>query len=106
MLNGFIRSSKMYVRTSVNYRSCSFWRCTWKYDTTTQRSLRFNLTSLNTCWVIFLNYDRTGYLLQGGGEQTVLLADLPHWGPCGTDFAVMGTIQTIGLNNYIWTQEF
>jgi hypothetical protein len=30
-----ISSSKMWLKGTLQYRSCSFWRCTWKTDTTT-----------------------------------------------------------------------
>lgn len=105
LLNGIL-SSRMYVRTSVDYRSCSFWRCTWKFDGSTTRSLRFNLYE-NSCadWQVYpSNFDSGTQYPQAGGSQTLLLAVLGAWGPCGTDFSVTGTIQTVGLNGYIWTQ--
>ncbi|UPZ15797.1 hypothetical protein [Flavobacterium humidisoli] len=30
VLNNVIQSSKMYLRSTLQYRSCSTWRCTWK----------------------------------------------------------------------------
>ncbi|MBC5839588.1 hypothetical protein [Flavobacterium muglaense] len=39
--NGEIASSKMFLYTAEQYKSCSFWRCTWKTNTSTINKLTF-----------------------------------------------------------------
>jgi hypothetical protein len=44
IFDGNAYSSKMFFRFRIDYESCSFWRCTWKNDTGTQRVIDVNIT--------------------------------------------------------------
>lgn len=39
VFNNQINSSKMYLRSTLQYRSCSAWRCTWKTENSIVRNL-------------------------------------------------------------------
>jgi hypothetical protein len=92
--------SKMYLKSIMQYRSCSFWRCTWKEDTSTRRILNVNViidpgwskSNINSTYVV--------------GTQTLLLSTLELYGPIGTAFKMSGTIITYGFNGYNWAQTF
>lgn len=70
VINNEIYSSKMYLRYTLQYKSCSFWRCTWKNDTTTQWGFHGdNLTNSGYPWS--LNPLPSGFY---SGQNTFLLA--------------------------------
>lgn len=98
-LNG-VFSSKIYVKSIMQYRSCSFWRCTWKEDLSTQRRLDFNVV-IDSGWSA--PYLSSIYVT---GTQTLLLSTLEFYGPIGTTFHISGNITTYGFNGYVWSQTF
>lgn len=98
-LNGSF-SSKMYLKSVMQYKSCSFWRCTWKEDTTTQRTLNVNVV-FDPGWSA--QYINTTYVI---GTQTLLLSTLEFYGPIGTTFYISGNITTRGFAGYNWIQTF
>ncbi|MGO4773844.1 hypothetical protein ACEN2I_19515 [Flavobacterium sp. W22_SRS_FK3] len=101
---GGAQSSKVFLKSIEDYRSCSFWRCTWKSDNAASRVLNFNLSSECT-WVLAV---QSGVGVSVIGSQTILLASRNGSGiPClETDFVLNGTISTLGANGYIWNQTF
>ncbi|WP_281310541.1 hypothetical protein [Flavobacterium flavigenum] len=97
VINGQISTSKMYVRYTLQYKSCSFWRCTWKQDTTTPWHIYlYSLTSTvgGEYGPWFFSSLDTNTLMYG--QKTFLLAT---WGfrapalPQYVNFNVSGNIQ-------------
>jgi len=97
VINGQISSSRMYLRYTLQYKSCSFWRCTWKQDTTTPwhiygSSLTSTVGGEYGPW-FFSGLD-TNTLMYG--QKTFLLAS---WGtrvpylPSYVNFNVSGSIE-------------
>ena len=69
VLNNDIQTSKMFIRSTLQYRSCSTWRCTWKEA----MNLRtFSTLDLYTGKPWYL-YNRNEYGITG--TRTYLLAD-------------------------------
>ncbi|MFV8347509.1 hypothetical protein [Flavobacterium sp. ZB4P13] len=101
IVNG-VSSSKMYLRASMTYKSCSFWRCTYKEDTTTGRFLYFNVTFVQP-WYSALN---NGYVYQGSGTQTILLATMGTGPFQSFDFNMDGNLRMQVSNGFDWTQTF
>lgn len=101
------QSSKAFIRTWEEYRSCSFWRCTWKNDNNSSRVILFNITTAFGCgWKKeFINGD--SYSVRSA--QTILLASREGYGyPCSsTEFIINGKITTYDYqnNNYVWVQN-
>lgn len=101
IVNG-ISSSKMYLRASMTYKSCSFWRCTYKEDTTTGRFLYFNVAFVQP-WYSALN---NGYVYQGSGSQTILLATMGTGPFQFFEFNMDGNLRMQVSNGFDWTQTF
>ncbi|TDE27789.1 hypothetical protein E0I61_13850 [Flavobacterium ranwuense] len=101
IVNG-VSSSKMYLRASMTYKSCSFWRCTYKEDTTTGRFLYFNVAFVEP-WYSSLN---NGYVYQGSGTQTILLATMGTGPFQSFDFNMDGNLRMQVSNGFDWTQTF
>ncbi len=101
IVNG-VSSSKMYLRASMTYKSCSFWRCTYKEDTTTSRFLYFNVTFVQP-WYSSLN---NGYTYSGSGTQTILLSTMSTGPFQSFDFNMDGNIRMQVSNGFDWTQTF
>lgn len=104
VLNDQIVSSNMYLRSIMQYKSCSFWRCTYKEDTSTARRLELNI-EVGGGW----NRSVAGNIVYLGGFQgtySVLLATanvgVPYANP--GNFTIYGNVMTVGLNGYIWNQ--
>ena len=103
VLNGITQSSKMYIRSTLQYRSCSTWKCTWK-EAQNYRELRVNCIC-PICW----NGSSPGAWIMNGNEflsgftgtQTVTVA---NWNPIApqdsyVNFQISGTIssQLVGV---------
>ncbi len=94
-LNDQFQSSKMFIRSILQYRSCSTWRCTWK-EATNLRNLTsdFSSTPASVAWSIPHIYTYTAI----SGTQTILLSSWhqpptptspDHWYP---NFAISGPL--------------
>lgn len=107
VINDVVVSTKMFLRSIMQYKSCSFWRCTYKNDTVTVRSMQL---SVNHNWVNELNNLFNGVFYTGGfsGTFTLLLAngDLMLSAPSlFSNFIIGGNVKTIGFNGYVWNQS-
>lgn len=60
VLNGVVSSSKMFLRSTLQYRSCSTWRCTWKTESSNRivgggvisaNSLFWSASAITETWV-------------------------------------------------------
>ncbi|WP_147298525.1 hypothetical protein [Flavobacterium cutihirudinis] len=75
VLNDIVQSSKMYLRTTLQYRSCSTFRCTWK-EAMNERRLSSSLSCASceqgvaTFWYI---YNVSPYVITG--TQTFLVGN-------------------------------
>lgn len=96
VLNDIIQSSKMYIRSTLQYRSCSTWRCTWK-EAQNYRTVGLNY-SCSVCWSGSSPgvWNMTGNNFPNGftGTQTILAA---YWAPVAplvpyVNFQISGTI--------------
>lgn len=102
---GASRTVKLFLKSTSDYRSCSFWRCTWKTDTSLPRLITVNVPfSIGYCsWSSSISY---GEVVNVVGEQTILLATKygVNTAPCALDFniEVAGVIKTVGLNGHVW----
>lgn len=85
VFNDQIVSSKMFLRTIFQYRSCSFWRCTWKNST---ENCLINNYTVNGSGNWISNYVPNDIF---PGSKTFLLATWTGGTPP----------QTIGYTNYI-----
>jgi len=85
VFNDQIVSSKMFLRTIFQYRSCSFWRCTWKNST---ENCLINNYTVNGSGDWISNYIPNDMF---PGSKTFLLATWTGGTPP----------QTIGYTNYI-----
>ena len=101
VLNGLIYSSKMYLRYTLQYRSCSFWRCTWKTDTTQRWNMYgYNLLSTGSgsqvgYWIF--TPPQAEFVV---GPQTLLLAT---WGVNGPVDPIYYQYPNFGVSgNAIW----
>jgi hypothetical protein len=88
VINDFINSSKMYLRCTLQYKSCSFWRCTWKNDTTTRWNMYgYNLIDSGNVGnpLGYWNFTppHAEYMV---GSQTLLLATWGTKGPIDPKF--------------------
>lgn len=97
VMNDQIVSSKMFLRSIFQYRSCSFWRCTWKTDTAycqieTNGSLNCDVCGDYKDWILYSLY---GELFTG--SKTFLLASWTGGTPPQligySNFAVSGDIR-------------
>lgn len=70
-LNDRLQSSKMFIRSILQYRSCSTWRCTWK-EAANQRNLTsdFSSSPASVAWSAPHIYTYTAI----SGTQTILLS--------------------------------
>ena len=105
ILNDDISSSKMFLRSAMQYKSCSFWRCTYKTDTSTSRRLELNLEIGGFGWNRSIGSNIV-YLGGFQGAYTVLLATanvgVPYAYP--GNFTISGNVMTVGFNGYVWNQ--
>lgn len=69
VVNNKIQSSKMYLRFTMQYRSCSTWRCTWKTENSNLRDYNSRVETNNITW-------DTPYFYVSGvkGSQTYLFS--------------------------------
>ena len=98
-------SSQMFLRFRMDYESCSFWRCTWKNDTGTQRKILINLSIDSVHWNRY-NSNGLSTNLYAVGHYNILLANYQPQTPfiIYTNFAVSGYIgTTIVSTGYSWT---
>lgn len=109
VINNQLVSSKMYLRSTIKYRSCSTWRCTWKSDNSTIRRMRSEIAFYSDrAWSVNQNfYNRNTENFQG--SYTVLLATYVGSGVIlSQKFSIAANIETtFFLNNtsYSWKQE-
>lgn len=97
-MNNSIVSTKMFLKSIMQYKSCSFWRCTYKEDTSNTRSMEIQLSHN---WRNQLGSNFTGGYR---GSYTLLLADFSVEGPViPTNFSVTGFVRT-RVNGYTWDQ--
>lgn len=107
VINNETVSTKMFLRSTMQYKSCSFWRCTYKNDTSTSRSMQISVTHN---WVNELNNLFNGVFYTEGftGTFTLLLANansslqVPSF---PFNFSISGNVKTIGFNGYVWNQS-
>jgi len=95
VLNDQIQTSKMYLRSTLQYRSCSTWRCTWKeaMNARTIASTYYDGSSgdINKAWTMTGNIYAPGV----SGTQTFLVANwklvspLSNWYP---NFVISGNV--------------
>lgn len=99
--NGDIASSKMFLYNAEQYKSCSFWRCTWKTNNNTINTLNFSS---------FSSYIYGWNVLQSNGSfnysngSTILIAtnylDTTNYSNSGT----INTSVLYGSFGYNWSQ--
>lgn len=97
-------SSKMFLRFRMDHESCSFWRCTWKNDTGTQRKIVIDLSIDTIHWNNFSSNGLSANFY-ATGHYNMLLANYQHKYPyiIDTNFAVSGYIgTTIVSTGYAW----
>lgn len=71
VVNNQIQSSKMYLRFTMQYRSCSTWRCTWKTENSTLRDYSSGyVVANNITWNTQHPYVYGGFT----GSQTYLFS--------------------------------
>lgn len=70
-LNDQLQSSKMFIRSILQYRSCSTWRCAWK-EADNQRYLTgdFSSSPSSQAWSVPYIYTYSAI----SGTQTILLS--------------------------------
>lgn len=95
-------SSKMYLRASMTYESCSFWRCTYKEDTATGRYLYFNVSIVQPWYSSVIN----GGSYFGSGNQTILLSTMGSGPYQSFDFQMDGNVTMQVSNGFNWIQTF
>lgn len=101
--NGTISSSKMFLRYRIDYESCSFWRCTWKSDTSGIRNIFLDLTKGGKHWNgSGSNAENIFSGFQVAGSYSTLLGNYQYAGPEGDNFYVTGTVTT-SYNGYTWS---
>jgi hypothetical protein len=106
VINNETVSTKMFLRSTMQYKSCSFWRCTYKNDNSTSRSMQISVAHN---WVNELGNVFNGVFYTGGfsGTFTLLLANansslqVPSF---PINFSISGNVRTIGFNGYVWNQ--
>lgn len=95
VLNDIIQSSKMYVRSTLQYRSCSTFRCTWKeaYNARTLVS-NFYCAACGTAGASTWSFTSNIYASGVTGTQTYLIANWAFIAPANPyiNFAVSGPI--------------
>ncbi len=94
VLNDIIQSSKMYVRSTLQYRSCSTFRCTWK-EAYNPRTLNSNFYCPNcgtaaSPWIVTSNIYTSGVT----GTRTYQVGDWVFIAPLNpfVNFAIAGPI--------------
>ena len=95
VLNDQIASSKMFLRFTPQYRSCSFWRCTWKTENSEAwRIFSGNLSTTMNEWTMISYNTISGTPFYG--QNTFLIAT---WGiyvpqiPLYQNFNVSGYVE-------------
>ncbi|MFH6987449.1 hypothetical protein ACHRVW_06875 [Flavobacterium collinsii] len=102
---GASRVVKLFLKSTADYRSCSFWRCRWKNDASLLRLVTINVpfTVGNCEWSSSIQYGEVRNVV---GEQTILLATKNgvNTAPCALDVQIglTGSIRTVGLSDYVW----
>lgn len=95
VLNDVIQSSKMYVRSTLQYRSCSTFRCTWKeaYNARTLIS-NFYCAACGTGGASTWSFTSNIYAAGMTGTQTYLIANWAFIAPLNPyiNFAISGPI--------------
>lgn len=99
-----VSSSKMYLNAYMTYKSCSFWRCTYKEDTTTGRWISFDIT-IQQPWFSEV-ISGFGQVYRGTGSQTILLATMGIGPYQSFDFNIDGNVRMQVSNGFDWTQTF
>ncbi len=106
VLNDQIASSKMFLRFTPQYRSCSFWRCTWKNENSEPwRIYSGNLSTTMNEWTMI------SYNTIGGtpfyGQNTFLIATWSIYVPqipLFQNFNVSGNVEffdtSVGIPGY------
>lgn len=69
VLNNVVYSSKMFLRSLLQYRSCSTWRCTWKTESSPMQVDGGNIAANSLFWAASLIMDNSV-----SGSKTFLLA--------------------------------
>lgn len=105
ILNNTISSSKMFLKSIMQYKSCSFWRCTYKDDNSTSRRLELNIQLGGTGWNRTIG-NNIVYLGGFTGSYTVLLASANAGSVYNTPgkFSISGNVKTYGFRGYTWDQ--
>lgn len=105
ILNDRISSSKMFLRSKMQYKSCSFWRCTYKDDNSTSRRLVLNIEVGGAGWNRTIQ-NNTVYLGGFTGSYTVLIASANTGYVNGYPgkFSISGWVTTYGFRDYKWDQ--
>ena len=95
VLNDIIQSSKMYVRSTLQYRSCSTFRCTWKeaYNNRTLIS-NFYCAACGPGGASTWSFTSNIYATAVTGTQTYLIANWAFIAPLNPyiNFAISGPI--------------
>ncbi|WP_396150797.1 hypothetical protein [Flavobacterium sp.] len=91
-INNALSSSKIFYRVHQQYKSCSFWRCTWKNDDISAQ-LSPNLSMSGTCqWT---NNGINGFEFISSAVFTKNISNYVFVGPCA-----LNTIYITGSFNY------
>ncbi|MFV7235813.1 hypothetical protein [Flavobacterium sp. ZB4R12] len=101
VVNDNIASSKMYLRYTLQYNSCSFWRCTWKTDTSTPWTVNGGPNTLTSTvigsndgygpWTLSyldssVKYGQNTFLLATWGSRAPLLPQYVNFDISGSVF--------------------
>lgn len=98
VLNNVVYSSKMFLRSLMQYRSCSTWRCTWKTESTPMQVDGSNISANSLFWSASLIMDNSV-----SGSKTFLLATWTPKAPYGEqawyqNFVVSGNFKIYVVN--------
>lgn len=114
IFSGNAYSSKMYLRFRMDYRSCSFWRCTWKNETSTTRRININITfgGINT-WPSAqfpLGYNIINTDVIANGHYNFLIANHNQNGVEYQNFYINGSITSKVIDGtlsggYLWVLD-
>lgn len=99
--NGEIVSSKMFLYCAEQYKSCSFWRCTWKTNTNTTNTLNFSNFST---FILGWNINQPNGTFQFSNGSTILMATSNDYSSNYTNSGLVNTSVAYQSFGYSWSQ--
>lgn len=105
--SNIVSSSKVFFRVTRQYKSCSFWRCKWKSDSSTAYLYHSMIATFGGSWSNTLPNTPSGSpIVTSSSVYTRQLANYTFCGPCSSLFRVYDITFRCKFSNNNFDQTF